>query len=129
MNRKARFGVSLDANLAEEVDKIVKATDTNRSQIVSLAVQEFITQRFHFLTPHPCEGIMIITYEPPVSDKIDNTLEQKKDTILSRLHLHSSEGYCVEVLYVKAPSEQVLNLESNIQKCGCKTCRFIPCHT
>ncbi|MEZ0346648.1 MAG: ribbon-helix-helix protein, CopG family [Infirmifilum sp.] len=126
---KARFGISLDAKLAEEVDRIAKATDTNRSYIINLAVQDFINEKFHFLSPHECEGVMILNYGPITHEKIQSSLEEWKNVIVSRHHFHSSEGKCVEILYVKAHSREILELEGTLQRCGCRTCKFFPCHS
>ncbi|MGB9785662.1 MAG: CopG family ribbon-helix-helix protein [Infirmifilum uzonense] len=129
MSTKARFGVSIDEKLAQEVEKLVQATETNRSHIVNLALREFLNGKFHFMTPHTCEGVLILSYEPQMSDKIDRTLEDNKDMILSILHIHSSEGKCIEVIYTRAQSERILELENGLQKSGCKTCKFVPCHS
>ncbi|QOJ78481.1 hypothetical protein IG193_06925 [Infirmifilum lucidum] len=126
---KIRFGVSLEAKLAEDVERIAVAMGTNRSHIVNLAVRKFLDETYHFTVPHECEGIMIISYEPERSEKIDPEIENRKEGIHSRLHIHTSEGLCIEVLHVKAHSNDILEFESSMARCGCKACKFIPCHS
>ncbi len=126
---KIRFGVSLEARLAEDIERMAIAMGTNRSHIVSIAVRRFLDENHHFISPHECEGIVIISYEPEKSEEIDPEIENRKESIRSRLHLHTSEGLCIEVLYVKAHSNDILELESSMTRCGCKAFKFIPCHS
>ncbi|PLJ77814.1 CopG family ribbon-helix-helix protein [Infirmifilum sp. SLHALR2] len=126
---KVRFGVSLESDLASDVERLANVMGTNRSHIVNMAVRSFLDEKFHFTAPHECEGVLIISYEPRRGSLIDSEIERRKEAIRSRLHLHTTEGLCTDVLYVKAYSDEIVGLESSMNRCGCKVCRFIPLHS
>lgn len=128
-NTKQRFGISLDSELTEEVEKLAAATGTTRSSIVGIAVREFLSERFHFAKTHECEGVFVVRYEPSVGSPVERALEERKAIAVSRLHVHATDGHCVEILYVRASSKQIIELENSLMKCGCKMCKFVPCHS
>uniref|UniRef100_A0A7J3X8C3 Ribbon-helix-helix domain-containing protein n=2 Tax=Thermofilum pendens TaxID=2269 RepID=A0A7J3X8C3_THEPE len=125
--KKVRFGVSLDKDKAEELTRLAEALGGDRSSLISMAVEEFLEERFHLLPQHSCEGVLVVSYSPEQEEKVFRVAEEFKDCILGKLHVHSSTGLCVEVIYVRASSLRIAELHSKMRKTRCR-CRFVPSH-
>jgi len=124
---KVRFGVSLEKDKAETLTKLAEALGGDRSSLISMAIEEFLEERFHLLPQHFCEGVLVVSYPPEQEEKVFRVAEEFKDCILGKLHVHSSTGLCVEIIYVRASSLRIAELHSRIRRTRCK-CRFVPSH-
>ena len=122
--RKRRFGVSLEPEVFEELDRAAKALGTDRSRVVSMATREYLAERFHFVRQHPCEGVIVACYAAAYKGEVDKLLESSQ-LIVSRSHFHSQAGCCVEVLYVRGASDSVWDLQAAMSQL-CRYCRYIP---
>lgn len=108
---KVRFGVSIQRDLAEQLTVLAKALGIDRSTLVNEALREFLHDRVHVLRPHTCEGVLIVIYDPEISGEVSRIFEKFENIIVVRAHVHDSERMCVEIMYLRGPSPEILNLE------------------
>jgi len=119
--------VSLEQDKAETLTKLAEALGGDRSSLISMAVEEFLEEKFHLLPPHPCEGVLIVSYPPDREERVFKAAEEYKDYIVGKLHVHNAAGLCVEIIYVRADSSRIAELHSKMRMNRCK-CRFVPSH-
>jgi len=122
---KARFGVSVERRVAEELSALAEALGTDRSSLVNEALSEFLHDRVHVLRPHKCEGVMVIVYERGVAGRVSSLLEEHGGLIRSRMHVHDGAGRCVETLFVAGDSREIVELERGLRGCGVVSCRYV----
>jgi len=122
---KAKFGVSVEKKVADELSALAQALGTDRSSLVNEALREFLHDRVHVLRPHRCEGVMIVIYEKHAAGRVAPLLEEHRGLIKSRMHVHDEAGRCVETLYLRGESEEIVELERRLRDCGVVACRYI----
>ncbi|MCC6002852.1 MAG: hypothetical protein LM590_00720 [Thermofilum sp.] len=127
MTRKKRFGVSVDKEVYEELTCICNALHTDRSHIVNTATKLFLLEKFHYAKPHKCEGVMIISYTQGQREAMSGVFERYRLLIIGRSHYHTSDDCCLEVLFVRGESGDILSLEKEAENYSV-TCKFVPCH-
>lgn len=125
MTKKKRFGISLDSDLFEELDRTAKALGADRSRLISLAARGYLMERVHFERPHECEGVLVASYSAEAKGEIDKLLESSGSLVLSRSHYHSRGGCCIEVIYLRGSSDSVWSLQAAIGRV-CRSYRYIP---
>ncbi len=126
MVSKKRFGVSLPCNLADQLDQLAKILGTNRSIIVREAVKEYIHDHMHYMYPHTCCGIIIVSGSID-HEKLFNILEDYHDIIHSFNHVHLDEK-CIEIIFVNGDSRKIQELHKVLMSMpGCMA-RYISVH-
>lgn len=121
---KRRFGVSIPQNLAEALDKLASRLGVSRSELVALALREFLHDHSHYLYKHECTGVIILVGSEKQRRKVESLLESYRDIVRAYLHAHT-EGECIEVIIVKGCSVRISTLHRKLVETGCKP-RFIP---
>lgn len=119
--------MSLEKDKAEALTRLAEALGGDRSSLISMAVEEFLEERFHLLPPHPCEGVLVVSYSPEQEEGVFKVAEEFKDCIVGKLHVHNASGLCVEIIYVRADSSRIAELHSRMRRERYR-CRFIPSH-
>lgn len=125
MTRRVRFGVSLEKEVYEEITRLSQALGTDRSRIVSMAAREFLSGKLHFAKQHECEGVLVTSYTSNRKVEVDEILERSGSLVVGRSHFHSKEGRCIEILYLRGPSDSVWDLQAEISRV-CRECRYVP---
>lgn len=125
MKRRVRFGVSLETDVYEEITRLSRALGTDRSRIVSMAAREFLSGKLHFAKQHECEGVLVASYQSGEKREVDEILERNGTLIVSRSHFHSKSGCCIEILYLRGPSDSLWSLQAEISR-ACRECRYVP---
>ena len=125
MTRRVRFGVSLEKEVYEEITRLSQALGTDRSRIVSMAAREFLSGKLHFAKQHECEGVLVTSYTSNRKVEVDEILERSGSLVVGRSHFHSKEGCCIEILYLRGPSDSVWDLQAEISRV-CRECRYVP---
>ncbi len=124
--RKRRFGVSLDASLAERLDALAEALGVDRSSLVERAVRKFIDDYKHLLEAHDCSGLLVLRSVRNSRDKVFTVLEKYRDIVVSSNHVHVTDD-CVEVVAVRGPSGRIQAFLRELEGRSCNA-RFIPIH-
>lgn len=125
--RKARFGISLPEELARKLDTLSSLLGTDRSTLVAEALAEFLHEKSHVLEPHICEGMFMVAYRFEERERITEVLKAYDSVIVTRIHVHSKEGYCVELAYARGPSEEITALERDLRKANAVNVRYLVC--
>ncbi|MCS7111184.1 MAG: ribbon-helix-helix domain-containing protein [Ignisphaera sp.] len=121
---KRRFGVSIDSRISAELDNIAKNLNMDRSKIVEIALQNYITEHKHLSSKHNCRGIVIMKTISSVP--FDKILEDYRSIIVNYLHSHI-ENECICIVFVSGDSEHISNLNRCLITCGCLI-RYLPLH-
>ncbi|RLE85874.1 MAG: hypothetical protein DRJ41_00355 [Thermoprotei archaeon] len=125
--RKVRFGISIPENLAEELTRLSIALKTDRSSLVAEALEDFLHEKTHILNPHLCEGVLVIAYQFENRGCITEVLKLHDDLVVTRTHVHSNEGYCVELVYTRGLSENIRMLEAELRRVGVLRVKYLAC--
>ncbi len=120
---KKRFGISIDSELLESVDRIARALNTTRSAIVEEAIRAFVADHEHLAYRHTCCGIILV--EGGASTEVARVVEAFRDVVVNYMHLHAGCN-CIELLLVYGDSSRIAELESVlVRELRCAT-RFVP---
>jgi CopG family nickel-responsive transcriptional regulator len=125
VTRRVRFGVSLEREVYEEITRLSRALGVDRSRLVSMAAREFLSARLHFARQHECEGVLVASYPSEKKGEVDEILERSGPLVVGRSHFHSRGGCCVEILYLRGPSDSVWSLQAEISRV-CRECSYVP---
>ncbi|RLE93116.1 MAG: CopG family transcriptional regulator [Thermoprotei archaeon] len=120
---KRRFGVSIPKDLADRLDLLAKALETDRSSLIEAAVREYIHDHMHYLVPHDCTGIMVLYGACRKEDWFD-IIDRYMDIVVSYNHIHR-KNICIEVLIVSGPSKKIASLHKELVESGIKA-RYLP---
>jgi len=122
---KRRFGISIRADLVNILDKLAEKLRADRSSIVEMALRVFLLDHIHYVVPHQCRGIMVLTgkYDKKILSSI---VEEFRDVIHSYIHTHIDNS-CVEIMIVSGHSSRISRLHSTLEGSikGCNV-RYIP---
>ncbi|MFZ8783228.1 MAG: CopG family ribbon-helix-helix protein [Desulfurococcaceae archaeon] len=117
---KRRFGVSLPEPVASRLDELALTSNSDRSTIVTKALEEYLHDDLHDYGEHVCAGLIISISEKPVSA---SSLESS-GVVRAQFTVKSSAGY-VTVLYVEGLYEHVKRLRHELSR-KCRFTRYIP---
>jgi len=124
MMAKRRFGISIPQNLAEALDKLASRLGVSRSELVALALREFLHDHSHYLYEHECTGVIVLVGSEKQQKNVETLLESYRDIVRAYVHTHTG-GKCIEVIIVSGHSMQIQTLHRKLAEIGCKP-RFIP---
>jgi len=125
--RKRRFGISVPEFVAEQIDALSKRLEANRSSLISEAIIEYLQDRGHYLTPHQCKGILIVTGEVDTSSLM-NLIRECHDVVRNYSHIHIDND-CINVIIVSGFSTRVAYFHKKLASLKNCSVRFIPlCH-
>ena len=120
---KKRFGISIPDDLYNNLNELSKQLDTNRSDLVEQAVKTFINDYKHYLTPHNCIGVMIISCKDETAAK--EAIDKFQDVAKTYIHTHEN-NVCIELLFVSGPSAKIAELQKSLEKEGKCQPRYVP---
>lgn len=105
----ARFGVSLETELLDELDGVVKANKfSNRSQALRSIIRERLVKE-EWLKGREIAGTITLVYDHHVKGLMSGLTEAQHDhyhMIISTQHIHLDHDNCMEVIVVKGkPSD------------------------
>lgn len=102
------ISISIPDNLLEKVDQYIKEQGyQNRSEITRQALRVYISEAKN-LAEHKGKIIATITIIYQKGSKrsqIVDTQHQYGDIVLTFLHTHIEEGYCIEVIIAKGDAQ------------------------
>ncbi|MDR1722488.1 MAG: nickel-responsive transcriptional regulator NikR [Tannerella sp.] len=112
-----RFGVSLEQELLELLDKFVDENGfANRSQAIRFFVEKNIAE-----TKWQCDnvvaGTIIIMYDQSKQDivsKITSIQQEYKDVILSSSQYYLDEAFCLHIATVKGVAHRLTSLSDRL---------------
>ena len=114
---KRRFGVSLPEFVASKLDELAFTTNSDRSTIVTKALEEYLHEDLHEHYEHSCLGLIILVSEKPLSIR-------EEGIVRAQFTVKASVGY-ITVLYVEGLYGRVKKLRQNMSR-KCTVTRYIP---
>jgi len=113
-----RFGVSLESELLDELDKMVDHNRfTNRSQAIRFLVKKNLVEE-KWNKDEEVTGAIVITYDHHIRElhaKVNRLQHEYHCLILSGQHIHIDDHNCIEVVAVKGPAGRILNLSNKFK--------------
>lgn len=118
MTKIVRFGVSVEEDLLENFDKIIKNKGYNsRSEAIRDLMRDYIIKEKWNIKSEKVAGSISLIYEHDVyglSEKLTDIQHHYHDVIISTLHVHLDEKNCMEVILVRGKVEKIKKLYNEI---------------
>jgi len=117
MSDIVRFGISLEKNLLDDFDSLIKRRKyTNRSEAIrDLIRQELLKQELE--ADRQVAGAIIFIYDHHQRDllnKITDIQHDYQDVIQSSQHIHLDHYNCLEIVAIKGNSSTVRRLSDTL---------------
>jgi len=119
-----RFGVSIPADLADDLDELSRIMNIDRSKIVANALRDYIHDNLHALQSHVCRGVLVVVHDS--DNNVPALLEVYKDIIKHVTHTHIAST-CVDTLIVDGSSDRIIELKGKLMACSCvRQVKYLP---
>jgi len=106
----ARLGISIDKQLLEKFDRVITAQGyKNRSKAISDLMRGHLTRRA-WRRGKQAVGTITLIYDhhaSGISDRLTDLQHKYHGAIVSNLHVHLDAHRCLEVLVVRARSNEI----------------------
>jgi CopG family nickel-responsive transcriptional regulator len=114
MAKLVRFGVSLDKDLLDKFDRLIKGRSyTNRSEAFrDLIRQELVKEQWE--EGKEIAGAIVLIYDHhkrELSHKLTHIQHDFQKMIISTQHIHLDHNNCLEIIAVKGDSKRAQKLE------------------
>ncbi len=118
MSKLLRFGVSLEEDLLERFDRLIKEKNyANRSEAFrDLIRQELVQKQWH--SSGEVAGAITLIYDHhqrELVNKLTNIQHDFGRIIISSQHTHLDHDNCLEIIAVKGNPEEVRKLADNLK--------------
>jgi len=113
-----RFGVSLESNLLDELDRMVDHNRfSNRSQAIRFLIKRNIIEE-KWNKDMEVAGAIVITYDHQIRElhaKVNRLQHEYHCLILSGQHIHIDDHSCIEVIAVKGSAGKIIKLANKFK--------------
>lgn len=114
-----RITISIDDDLMEEIDNIIKQKNyQNRSEAIrDLARAGIQNSSFAVEGNPPCVAALVYVYDHEsreLSKRLTRTFHEQHDLSLASLHVHLDHGSCMEVSMLKGNADRVEQLAEQV---------------
>ena len=123
---KRRFGVSIPADIADDLDELARLTGSDRSSLVAEALRQFIHDHLHYMVKHKCMGVLISVKTRTVHSR-GSLIDEFEDIVKNYIHHHMG-NLCIEIFFVMGDSEKIVKLHNRLRKITPHV-RYIPLTT
>src|SRR6185312_82848 len=116
MQGLVRFGVAMEGDLLAELDEIVAARDSTRSEILRDLVRAEV-DREKAGTSADAVAALTIVYDHHVRDLTERLTRLQHELgaqVRSSMHVHLSEAYCLEVIVMHGRSDELRHAANQI---------------
>lgn len=104
-----RFGVAMESSLLEELDKLVDERGSTRSEMLRDLVRAEVTKSRVKAGANAVASLTLV-YDHHVRDLTERLTEfqhELGEKVNSALHVHLDHDYCLEVIVLKGPADQL----------------------
>jgi len=111
-----RFGVAMEENLLEDLDRIVDARGSTRSEILRDLVRAEVG-REKGLADADAVGALSIVYDHHVRDLTERLTSLQHElgaSVRSSMHVHLSESHCLEVIVMHGHADKLRSVADQI---------------
>jgi len=113
-----RFGVSIEKELSNKFDKLIKQEGySNRSEAIRDLVREKLVKK-EWLGKKEVAGTINLVYDHHKRDLLNSLVDIQHDfhhLIIANQHVHIDHNNCLEVIVVKGKPKEVEELASKIK--------------
>lgn len=116
MKGLVRFGVAMERDLLEELDRIVDARGSTRSEILRDLVRAEVDHE-KAATSADAVAALTIVYDHHVRDLTERLTQLQHElgaAVRSSMHVHLSEAYCLEVIVMHGHSDELRRAANQI---------------
>jgi CopG family transcriptional regulator, nickel-responsive regulator len=102
-----RFGVAMENSLLTELDAIVEARGTTRSEILRDLVRAEVSKQ-KVRKGEPAVAALTLVYDHHVRDLTERLTEIQHglgDAVRSTMHVHLDNDHCLEVVVMRGPAD------------------------
>ena len=117
MSELVRTGVSIEADLLEEFDKVIARRGYgNRSEALRDLIRDMlVSEQINDNRPVVATVSMIYDHEKPeLSRKLTATQHHHHHNVLAATHVHLDEKNCFEVVIMRGPAGEVKHLAEHM---------------
>jgi len=118
MGETIRFGVSIDAQLLENFDKLIEHKSyMNRSEAIRDMIRAALVETKAANDEEEMVGTITLVYDHHVRDLSDKLTEHQHayhDRIISALHVHLDAHNCLEVLVARGKAKDVKKIADEL---------------
>ena len=113
-----RFGVSLESELLEELDKLViQRRFPNRSQAIRYLIKKNKVED-KWAGDEEVTGAIVINYDHHIRElhkKVNSLQHEYHCLILAGQHIHIDDHNCIEVIAVKGQAQKLIKLANKMK--------------
>jgi CopG family nickel-responsive transcriptional regulator len=116
MESLVRFGVAMDAELLADLDRIVDARRSTRSEILRDLVRAEVG-RARSLSSADAVAALTVVYDHHVRDLTEKLTEMQHSlgaSVRSSMHVHLSDDYCMEVIVLHGRANELREVANRI---------------
>jgi len=130
MAKVVRFSISISPDLLEKFDQAIKERSyRNRSKAIRDLIVNFIVDRAWEKSDREVMGSLTVLYDHEARGLVEKLLEiqhERRENIVSTMHMHIDERNCMEILAVKGYPKEIRELADKILSCkGVKHGRLV----
>ncbi len=118
MGELTRFGISMDAQLLERFDDLIRRKGyVNRSEAIRDLVRNALVEDQWSRADEETVGTVTLVYDHHTRDLADKLTEHQHahhELIISALHVHLDHDHCLEVVVVKGRAGEVRRLADEL---------------
>jgi CopG family nickel-responsive transcriptional regulator len=112
-----RFGVSLEHNLMDALDRYVEENQfPNRSQAIRSLIEKYIVEQ-KWKCNNEVAGAIVLLYDhhkKDISNRSNSVQHDYHKNILSSQHVHLNHDMCLETIAVKGKAKQLTELSDKL---------------
>jgi CopG family nickel-responsive transcriptional regulator len=112
-----RFGVSLEDELLESLDQLVKDNGfANRSQAIRFIVEKNVAEK-KWQCNHIVAGTIVIMYnqgKKEIASKIASIQQHFQEVILSSSQYYLNENFCLHIVTVSGTAQRLTELSDRL---------------
>ncbi|MBD3321692.1 MAG: nickel-responsive transcriptional regulator NikR [Chitinivibrionales bacterium] len=113
-----RFGISLDKNLIDQFDRLLKERKyRNRSEAIRDLIREELVRK-QWRCGNEVAGAINLIYDHHRRELVNHLMDIQHDfgkTIISTQHIHLDHYHCMEIIAVKGRARDVSNLANALK--------------
>lgn len=118
MSNLVRFGVSLEKELLQRFDELIKNTKyTNRSEAIRDLIREDLIKKEWWENKEVTGAITLVYnhHKRELVNRLTDIQHDYHDNILSTQHLHLDKDNCLEIIAIKGKAKQIKELYGRLK--------------
>jgi CopG family transcriptional regulator, nickel-responsive regulator len=129
MGKLTRFGVSMDKDLIERFDGLIKEEGyINRSEAIRDLIRERLVEEEWEEDDEVCGGILLVYdhHKHHLSEKITEIQHHFYKLVISTQHIHMDHDNCMEIISIRGKARDIKNFFNKLRATtGIKQCDII----